>query len=118
MKIEYTGVRPGEKLFEELGFDAEKMRLTRHPKIFEGTMAPTAWDRMAGGLEALARVTGPASAAEVRRALRSVVPEMIEAGPAVAKPEAPPETEPPRSEPIAEPAPSRRAVQTALGTTG
>ncbi len=34
--IEYTGIRPGEKLFEELGVDAEKLASTRHPKIFVG----------------------------------------------------------------------------------
>lgn len=31
--VVYTGIRPGEKLFEELAFDAEAMRPTRHPDI-------------------------------------------------------------------------------------
>jgi FlaA1/EpsC-like NDP-sugar epimerase len=34
IKIEFTGVRPGEKLYEELSFDNEKMLTTRCPKIF------------------------------------------------------------------------------------
>jgi FlaA1/EpsC-like NDP-sugar epimerase len=34
VKIEFTGMRPGEKLFEELYFSAEKVHPTAHPRIF------------------------------------------------------------------------------------
>ena len=34
IRIEYSGVRPGEKLFEELYFSAEKVHPTAHPRIF------------------------------------------------------------------------------------
>jgi FlaA1/EpsC-like NDP-sugar epimerase len=34
VRIEFTGVRPGEKLFEELYFSAEKVHPTAHPRIF------------------------------------------------------------------------------------
>jgi hypothetical protein len=34
--IVVSGLRPGEKLFEELGTSADKMDQTRHPKIFVG----------------------------------------------------------------------------------
>lgn len=34
IKIEYTGIRPGEKLFEELSLDSEEFDKTLHPKIF------------------------------------------------------------------------------------
>ncbi|WCL47826.1 polysaccharide biosynthesis protein [Leptospira sp. GIMC2001] len=33
IKIEYTGLRPGEKLFEELMLDQEGIKKTHHPKI-------------------------------------------------------------------------------------
>ena len=48
--IEFVGVRPGEKLFEEFCFDAERMDKTRHPKIYVGHLAPTPWDDVAAGL--------------------------------------------------------------------
>lgn len=35
--IEFTGIRPGEKLFEELSFENEDRKLTKHSKIFEAT---------------------------------------------------------------------------------
>jgi FlaA1/EpsC-like NDP-sugar epimerase len=39
--IVFSGIRPGEKLFEELGTDGENMAKTRHPKIFVGMMSTT-----------------------------------------------------------------------------
>lgn len=38
--ITYTGVRQGEKLFEELEMTGEDLERTRHPKIFIGNIAP------------------------------------------------------------------------------
>ncbi len=36
--IVFTGMRPGEKLFEELNTDGENITKTRHPKIYIGTI--------------------------------------------------------------------------------
>jgi FlaA1/EpsC-like NDP-sugar epimerase len=74
--ISYSGVRPGEKLFEELGFDAEKMDTTRHPKIFIGRLRGEPYDEVVKDLDFLARMTRSTSAEEVRGALGRVVPEM------------------------------------------
>ncbi|MBN1297501.1 polysaccharide biosynthesis protein [bacterium] len=38
--IECTGIRPGEKLFEELNTREENADKTKHPKIFVGKLAP------------------------------------------------------------------------------
>jgi FlaA1/EpsC-like NDP-sugar epimerase len=84
IKIEFVGLRPGEKLFEELGFDAEKMRRTGHQKIFEGTMAPCSWETVTQHLARLGSVTGAASATDVRRLLHLAVPEMLPDAPASA----------------------------------
>jgi FlaA1/EpsC-like NDP-sugar epimerase len=34
IKIAYTGIRPGEKLYEELSFNAETMAKTTHPQVW------------------------------------------------------------------------------------
>jgi FlaA1/EpsC-like NDP-sugar epimerase len=34
IEIQFTGLRPGEKLYEELYFDDEEMQATPHPKLF------------------------------------------------------------------------------------
>lgn len=42
IEIKFTGLRPGEKLFEELFVDGENYRRTRHEKIFVATGMPKA----------------------------------------------------------------------------
>jgi FlaA1/EpsC-like NDP-sugar epimerase len=74
VEIRFTGVRPGEKLFEELSVDAEDADRTGHPKIFVGHLRPHAWEevqRHVSELAALAERGGDA----VRAKLREVVPE-------------------------------------------
>ncbi len=70
--IEFTGVRPGEKLFEELSTTAEVADKTRHPKIFIGRVQETP--------DALSMIDGlMASVTEggdrIREHLRELVPE-------------------------------------------
>lgn len=76
IEIKYTGVRPGEKLFEELGFDAEKMDKTRHPKIYIGKLAAHCRDELEPKLKQLAQLTSSMDAQEVRAMLGQLVPEM------------------------------------------
>ena len=40
IEVSFTGIRPGEKLFEELSFDAEAMRTTEHPDINQWLLSP------------------------------------------------------------------------------
>jgi FlaA1/EpsC-like NDP-sugar epimerase len=70
-------MRPGEKLFEELGFDAEKMSKTAHPKIFIGRLSPSPLSELETALGNLGTYTSSTSAQDVRNALRNIVVEML-----------------------------------------
>jgi FlaA1/EpsC-like NDP-sugar epimerase len=73
--IVFTGVRPGEKLFEELNTEGENIAKTRHPKIFIGTIN-TYDDRMVTA--ALKRFEGLAELGkerELRAFLNEFLPE-------------------------------------------
>jgi FlaA1/EpsC-like NDP-sugar epimerase/lipopolysaccharide/colanic/teichoic acid biosynthesis glycosyltransferase len=52
--IVFTGVRSGEKLFEELELSEEQMSKTRHPKIFIGKIAAYPPEKIQMALERLA----------------------------------------------------------------
>jgi FlaA1/EpsC-like NDP-sugar epimerase len=73
IEIEFTGVRPGEKLFEELATDGERAEKTTHPKIFVGRIAQVPWTDATRGIDAL--FTVHADAVGVRSALAQLVPE-------------------------------------------
>jgi len=74
IRIEFTGLRPGEKLYEELLADAEQTRETPHPKLRIARSRPVAADFLAG-LRAWLESPGPVSDDEVRAALARWVPE-------------------------------------------
>ena len=74
IRIEYSGLRPGEKLYEEPLADAEKTLPTPHPKLRVAQARPP----QAGFLEALLawlQVPGDVSPDAVRAQLRRWVPE-------------------------------------------
>ena len=79
IKIQFTGMRPGEKLFEELAFDAERMSKTAHPKIYIGKLEPAEWQQTLALLDTLIPFQHSMNESEVRRGLSLVVPEMIDA---------------------------------------
>jgi FlaA1/EpsC-like NDP-sugar epimerase len=76
IEVVYSGVRPGEKLFEELGFDSEKMNKTRHPQIYVGKLSQISWADMDQKLNELKPFCEIQQRAAVRAALGRVVPEM------------------------------------------
>src|SRR5690606_3416302 len=74
IRIEFTGLRPGEKLFEELLADAEETRETPHPKLRVARSRPvssTFLDELTDWLSQ----PGPISDKEVRVGLKRWVPE-------------------------------------------
>ncbi len=73
--IEFSGIRPGEKLFEELSFDAEKAAKTRHPKIFVGTFKSYPWEQVEAGLARLHALTDGSHPTRIQAAFRALVPE-------------------------------------------
>ena len=78
ISIEITGVRHGEKLFEELSVTSEHMTRTRHPKIFIGRIATRPYDEIAAGLEVLSGISDSISRQDVKAVLHQLVPEMRE----------------------------------------
>jgi FlaA1/EpsC-like NDP-sugar epimerase len=85
--IVYTGLRPGEKLFEEISLPGEEYVPTQHDKIFvspndsDGANLPRAGvapDRLAdleGVVEGLVALARRGDEAQVRARLREIVPE-------------------------------------------
>jgi FlaA1/EpsC-like NDP-sugar epimerase len=83
IEIRFSGVRPGEKLFEELSVAEELADKTRHPKIFVGRLRPLAWDVIEARIEALASL-GAADAEAIKRELWRLVPEYVGGAPEAA----------------------------------
>jgi FlaA1/EpsC-like NDP-sugar epimerase len=70
--IVFTGMRPGEKLFEEIRLEGESIRPTVHPQIVI-TETPQPDSRRVGSW--LAGAKNASTPEEARRALRDLVPE-------------------------------------------
>jgi FlaA1/EpsC-like NDP-sugar epimerase len=73
--IVFTGIRPGEKLFEELQTSEDQMDKTRHPKIFIGRLAAYPEEKINDALERLTRLTSEGSVREFRQVLSDLLPE-------------------------------------------
>jgi len=75
IEVRFTGIRPGEKLFEELSTASEGIQRTAHPKIFVGTYDSPALEDLRAELDQVDRLceSDPAS---LRRALERLVPEL------------------------------------------
>src|SRR5690606_9989847 len=74
IRIEFTGLRPGEKLYEELLADAEQTRETPHPKLRIARSRPVDLDFLSS-LRAWLEQPAPVDDATVRRELSARVPE-------------------------------------------
>ena len=75
IEIRFTGVRPGEKLFEELSTTSEGLQRTSHPKIFTGTYASPHLRALRAQFETIGGLCNRARVDMIRRALSQIVPE-------------------------------------------
>ncbi|MDA8206921.1 MAG: nucleoside-diphosphate sugar epimerase/dehydratase [Thermaerobacter sp.] len=73
--IVFTGVRPGEKLYEELLTAEDRTRATHHERIFVYNEGAHDARTVLQGIEQLIRQVGRASASELKIYLKAVVPE-------------------------------------------
>ena len=74
IEIEFTGLRPGEKLYEELYFDDERRVSTSHPKVFCAMHRPAELADVEALLDELLEVIDEPPGV-VRARLRDLVPE-------------------------------------------
>lgn len=75
IKIEFVGLRPGEKLFEELLLDGEASDATPHPKIRVGRIQPAPRDLLSRSLTSLRAASEAGDDASIRRILSELIPE-------------------------------------------
>jgi FlaA1/EpsC-like NDP-sugar epimerase len=73
--IVFTGMRPGEKLFEELQTTGEDMAKTRHPKIFIGKISPYPGQEVQLALQWLAALSSQGEEHALRKLLNNLLPE-------------------------------------------
>jgi FlaA1/EpsC-like NDP-sugar epimerase len=77
IQIIETGMRPGEKLYEELSFETEETVATSHPKIFINKLATPEPETVRTALRVLARLVRERNEDEVRRFLSGLLPEAV-----------------------------------------
>ena len=75
IKIEFIGLRPGEKLHEELITDDENALPTLHPKIMMLKGGACDLSLMNGKIQELARLAGAQDAALIKTKLQEMVPD-------------------------------------------
>ena len=74
IKIEYTGLRPGEKLYEELLMDEEGIQKTKSRKIYIGKPILLDENRLTQDLEELKSICDKGSKEEIIQMLLKIVP--------------------------------------------
>jgi FlaA1/EpsC-like NDP-sugar epimerase len=77
IEIKFSGVRPGEKLFEELAIKEELVDKTVHPKIFVGRFKAYDWQLVEACLKELHALSDGGDRERIRRAFRLLVPEYL-----------------------------------------
>lgn len=74
IEIVYSGVRPGEKLFEELAIDHDNLDRTKHDQIFVAKSETQGSEHMQEQYALLLEAAVQANALSVRQCLKSLIP--------------------------------------------
>jgi FlaA1/EpsC-like NDP-sugar epimerase len=83
--IVYTGLRPGEKLYEELFHEKERLQSTHHKKILLARYRAFNWERLTEILDGMLSACNTCDEGELRSLLGEMVPEWTGAGNGVNK---------------------------------
>ena len=75
IRIEFTGIRPGEKLYEELRTFEESSLPTQHEKVKIFTGPSLAYGEMTGPLETLRQICAARDVTQLILQLKEIVPE-------------------------------------------
>jgi FlaA1/EpsC-like NDP-sugar epimerase len=75
IQITYTGLRPGEKMHEELFYEKEELRGTTHPKLLLASSVSASLSRMSAELDKLSAAVEEFDEERARVTLRTLVPE-------------------------------------------
>ena len=75
IEIKFTGLRPGEKLFEEINHKTENMEPTEHPKIKRFVGEPLTLGTLRQGLLGIQRKAASMDASQVKLEIQKLVPE-------------------------------------------
>ncbi len=75
IKIEYTGLRPGEKLHEELFHDQEALRHTSHAKVLMASHRHVSWEDLTQALRSITMACERYDERELLSLLQKMVPE-------------------------------------------
>jgi len=75
IEITYTGLRPGEKLYEELFHESEQLRSTTHSKVQLAESREFSWDWLEQELEDLDQAALSRDVSKLLHHLQKIVPE-------------------------------------------
>ncbi|OIO67088.1 MAG: polysaccharide biosynthesis protein [Zetaproteobacteria bacterium CG1_02_53_45] len=79
IEIKFTGLRPGEKLYEELFHESETLQPTSHPKILLSGSREVDWQEIQQVLVNLRQACGARDVQSLYQELRVLVPEFVSA---------------------------------------
>lgn len=75
VQIVFTGLRDGEKLYEELLNSSEQVKITHHPKILIAKVAPVHYYKIEGQIDLFEKMLGRSTDNDLVFHLKSIIPE-------------------------------------------